>query len=188
LRALTSGPRALSALGAKAGKAGEAVAGEILESITKNAAPTLAENAISKLGSDIFSRTVSKGAAGAAEGSLWALSYAVGERSLGDPDDAAEGLLASVGPAAIWGGVLGGALGGAGVLFGKATDRLAEKAASKMSELQSNAERSLVGWSQKELTKIAQDAERKARSAGESAEARCQCRTGRDSTNLWPSS
>lgn len=90
------------------GKVGEKVGEQVARKLGVTAAEELGSRTISTVAKDIAKRMVAKGAGGATEGLLFSAPHAITEAALGDPDVAAESLLA--------GGLIGGAFGGAGSL------------------------------------------------------------------------
>lgn len=151
LKTLTTAPRAFARWGTKAG---ETIEGAILGTLGEGGIPTIAENAIANLGSQVAAKVAGSAVQGATEGSLYALSYVLGEKALGNPEDAAEGILAHVGATAMWTGALGAILGGAGVTFGRGLERLSEKAMPKLEELSQQYNQKLVGFTPSELERI----------------------------------
>ena len=93
----------------KAGaKAGEKVTAHVAEKLAVQAGEEVGSRTLKKAAQEIVANMTAKGAGAAVEGGVVSLPHAVTEASLGDPDDAAETLLAGVGVGALLGS--GGAL------------------------------------------------------------------------------
>lgn len=93
----------------KAGaKAGEKTAAVLAEKILAKSAGQVSERAAKRVARDFLAKSAAKSAGGAVEGAIVSSPIAITEAMLGDPEAAAESLLAGVG--------IGGLFGGAGAM------------------------------------------------------------------------
>ena len=116
--ALFSGGSSLLAKGvgvAGKGMATAAKAGQVVEKLTaKGINKLLAETGKKKFARDVLSKSISKGAGSAVEGTFYGIGELVEENALGNAEFNAENLMAYGGKGALWGGLVGGGIGGLG--------------------------------------------------------------------------
>lgn len=136
----------------KAGaKAGEKAAAHVAEKLAVTAGEEVGSRTIKSAARDIVANMTAKASGAAVEGGVVSLPHAITETALGDPDDAAETLLAGVGVGALLGG--GGAM--AKELFKLGKDGVV-KGASLLTQQEETA-KSLARRAAKVLTGVPED-------------------------------
>lgn len=134
-----------------AAKVGEKVAAHVAEKLAVTAGEEVGKRTIAAAAKDVVKRMAAKGVGAGAEGAVVSMPHAVTEAALGDPDDAAETLLAGVG--------VGALLGGGGVLardFAKLTKETVIKGAGLVTQQQETA-KTLARKAAKVLTGVGED-------------------------------
>lgn len=131
-----------------AAKAGEKTAAMLAEKLAVTSGEEVAKRTLSRAAKDVLKTMAAKSAGAGVEGAVVSMPHAITEAALGDPDDAAETVLAGVG--------VGSLLGGGGVLA-KELFSLGKNAVTKGAELvtqQAETTKSLARKAAKVLTGV----------------------------------
>ena len=86
-----------------AAKAGEKVTAHVAEKLAVQAGEEVGKRTINRAAKDVLKRMTASGAGGAVEGAIVSAPHAITEAALGDPDDAAETLMAGIGIGSVFG-------------------------------------------------------------------------------------